>query len=84
MLPDILDIMLLWYHDVLMMKSSGSNTGLTFVSESGYIEKKALGCSYEQIGKISDAIRTAKIRIKSKTAAEVCMDSLLLKIHENS
>ena len=80
---DMLDLILLWYHDVLVSMAADEE-GLTFVSETGYIEARALRCSYEGIEKIFEAVKAAKIQLKSNASAEICLELLFITIRDNS
>ena len=78
-LDEILDIMLLWYRDVLMCKAA-PGVALTFTDETGYIETKAAKISYEEINRSIAAIEETKERLALNANAEAAMDMLLLNI----
>lgn len=80
---DMLDIILIWYHDVLLCKAADEE-GLTFIRESGYIETRAESCTYAGIGKILKAISTTKARIKANAALEICLELLFITLRDNS
>ena len=83
---DMLDIILLWYHDVLMCKAAEDvgEEGLTFIRESGYIETRAERCSYAGIEKIFEAIQEIKVRLKANAALEVCLELLFITLRDHS
>lgn len=82
-IQDYLDILTVWYRDILLYKATGDLNDLTFKDERKYIKKQADESTYEGIGKVIEAIETAKSRLKANVNFELTMELLLLSIKEN-
>lgn len=80
---DYLDILTIWYRDVLLYKATKDVEGLVFGDQLKFIKQKASKSSYEGIEKILSAIETAKSRIKANVNFDLLMELLLLTIKEN-
>ena len=80
---DYLDIMTIWYRDVLLYKATKDVGGLVFGDQLKYIKQKALKSSYEGLETILASIEKAKVRIKANVNFDLLMELLLLTIKEN-
>lgn len=80
---DYLDIISVWYRDVLMFKATNDVNGLIFKKEIQYIKKVAKKSSYEGIEIILDALEKAKARLRANVNFDLTMELLLLSIKEN-
>ncbi len=80
---DYLDIMTIWYRDVLLYKATKDVGGLVFGDQLKYIRQKASKSSYEGLETIIEGIEKAKTRIKANVNFELLMELLLLTIKEN-
>ena len=80
---DYLDIMGVWYRDVLLFKATHDVNHLIFKDEIQYITKVAQRSDYEGIETVTKALETAKARLKSNVSFELTMELLLLTIKEN-
>jgi len=80
---DYLDIMAVWYRDVLLFKATNDANHLIFKDEIQYIRKKADKSTYEGIENIIEALNTAKNRLNANVNFELTMELLLLTIKEN-
>lgn len=81
---DYLDILSIWYRDVLMFKAMNDVNHLIFREEIQYIKKVADRSSYEGIETILDALDKAKARLAANVSFDLTMQLLLLTIKENS
>lgn len=81
---DYLDILSVWYRDVLLFKATNDVNHLIFKEEIQYIRKVANKCAYEGIEKILDAMEKAKNRLSANVNFDLTMELLLLTIKENS
>ena len=77
------DLMTMWYRDVLYYKSTEDVNNLIFKDEIYDIKKQAAKKSYRGMEIILEAIKTARIRVKSNVNFELVMELLLLAIKEN-
>lgn len=80
---DYLDIIAIWYRDVLIYKATKNVDRVVFSDQLRYIKARASKSSYEGIENILDALEKAKARIKANVNFELTMELLLLTIKEN-
>ena len=80
---DYLDILSVWYRDVLLFKATNDVNHLIFKDETQYIKKTADRSAYEGIETILDALEKAKARLKANVNFDMTMELLLLTIKEN-
>lgn len=78
-----LDLMNMWFRDVLYYKASEDVNNLIFKDEIYDIKKQAAKRSYHGIEVILEAIQTARIRLKANVNFELVMELLMLAIKEN-
>ena len=79
---DYLDIIMVWYRDVLLFKATNDVNGLIFKNEIQYIKRVAQKYSYEGIENIVEALEKAKARLKANVNYDMTMELLLLTIQE--
>lgn len=80
---DYLDIIAVWYRDVLLYKATGDLNHLIFREEMGTIRKVASRSSYEGIETIIRALEQAKKRLDANVNFDLVMELLMLTIQEN-
>lgn len=80
---DFLDIMTIWYRDVLLYKATMDADSIVFKDEGAQIRKNASESAYEGIEEILDAIEKTKARLKANVNFDLAMELLLLTIKEN-
>lgn len=80
---DCLDIMTIWYRDVLLFKVSRDPNSLIFGDEVNEIRKAAGRSSYEGLEIIMEAFDKAKRRLHANVNFDMTMELLLLTIKEN-
>ena len=80
---DYLDIISVWYRDVLFFKATSDANHLIFKDEIQYIRKVADRSAYEGIEEILDSLEKAKSRLKANVNFNLTMELLLLTIKEN-
>lgn len=78
-----MDIMMMWFRDVLMLKVTGNPDKLLFKGEYSTMKKQAGLLSYEDIENKIDAIATAKKRLDANANFDITMELLLLTLKEN-
>ena len=81
---DYLDILAIWYRDVLLFKATNDVNHLIFREEIQYIRKVADRSTYEGIEKVISALDKAKNRLNANVNFDLTMELLLLTIKENS
>ncbi|HIU87493.1 MAG TPA: DNA polymerase III subunit delta [Candidatus Avilachnospira avistercoris] len=82
-LSGILELMQLWYRDLMMFKVTKDIGGLLYRDERKAMMELAPICSYEGVEAIMEAIETCRIRLKANVNPELAMELLLLKMKEN-
>ncbi len=80
---DYLDILSVWYRDVLLFKATHDVNHLIFREEIQYIRRVADRSTYEGIEKIIDALEKSKQRLVANVNFDLAMELLLLTIKEN-
>ena len=80
---DYLDILLIWYRDILMFKAMNEVDSLVFKDEIKSIRERANQSSYEGIQRIIEAIEKTKTRLDANVNFELAMELLMLTIKEN-
>ena len=80
---DYLDIMSIWYRDVLLFKATNDVNHLVFREEIQSIRKVAARSSYEGIEKVIRALDKAKKRLDANVNFDLAMELMLLEIQEN-
>lgn len=82
-ITDYLDIISIWYRDVLIYKATKNPERVVFSDQLEHIKERTEKSSYEGIEKILQSIETAKARIKANVNFELLMELLFLTIKEN-
>ncbi len=82
-IDDYLDILSVWYRDVLLFKATNDANSLIFKEEIQYIRKVADRSSYDGIETILEALEKAKSRLMANVNFDLSMELLLLTIKEN-
>ena len=80
---DYLDIITIWYRDVLLYKATKDVGGLIFSDQLKHIRDKAAKSSYEGIEKVLEGIEKAKARLKANVNFDLVMELMLLTMKEN-
>lgn len=80
---DYLDILMIWYRDVLIYKATKNIDRVIFSEQLDYIKERAKKSSYEGIETILNALEKAKTRLKANVNFDLVMELLLLTIKEN-
>lgn len=82
-IDDYLDLIAMWFRDVLLFKATNDVNNLVFKDNISDIKKQANERSYNGIENIIDALDKAKIRLNANVNFELVMELLLLTIKEN-
>lgn len=80
---DYLDIICIWYRDILLFKATNDVNHLVFREEVQNIRKVAGRTSYEGLESVLQALETAKNRLNANVNFDLTMELLLLEIKEN-
>lgn len=82
-MPDLMDIMQMWYRDVLMFKITNSVNQLVFREEYQAMKKQSEKISYEGVDNVLNALDKMKVRLEANVNFDVAMELLLMTIKEN-
>lgn len=82
-IQDYLDLLTVWYRDVLMFKATQDAGSLIFSGELRSIREKAVKSSYEGLERIIKALEKAKLRLNANVNFDLTMELLLLTMKEN-
>lgn len=80
---DYLDIMMIWYRDVLLFKATKDMSHVIFREEVSSLQKVADRTSYEGIERVIHALEQAKNRLNANVNLELTMELLLLTMKED-
>lgn len=82
-ISDYLDIIMIWYRDVLLYKATKDMDKVVFKDQMKFIQERAKRSSYEGIELILESLEKAKARLKANVNFDLVMELLLLTIKEN-
>ena len=82
-ITDYLDIIMIWYRDVLLYKATKEIDKVVFKDQLQSIKEQARKSSYEGIETILEALENAKARLKANVNFDLVMELLFLTIKEN-
>ena len=77
---DYIDIMTMWFRDILMVKISNSPNKIIFKDEYSVMKKQAGCISYEGIEQILEAMEKLKVRLEANVNFDIAMELMLLTI----
>lgn len=80
---DYLDILLMWFRDVLYYKATADIDSLIFQDEISEIRAEASGSSYEGIQEVLDAIDKCRVRLRANVNFDLALELLMSAIKEN-
>lgn len=80
---DYLDILALWYRDMVYYKATKDIDGIIFKDDMRTIRETVKVCSYEGVEEVMKAIESAKTRLKANVNFDLTMELLFLVIKEN-
>ena len=79
---DYIDLMILWFRDVLVYKASVDVNQLIFKNEIKTIKEHAAKSSYNGIEKILEAMDKAKVRLKANVNFDIAIEMMFLTIRD--
>ena len=82
-ITDYLDIIMIWYRDVLLYKATKEVDKVVFQDQIDAIRERAKKSSYEGIELILESLEKAKTRLKANVNFDLVMELLFLTIKEN-
>ena len=80
---DYLDILAVWYRDVLYFKATSDANGIIFKENMRTIAEQTKRASYEGLEDVLEGIRKAKARLTANVNFDLTMELLFLLIKEN-
>ena len=82
-ITDYLDIIMIWYRDVLLYKATKEIDKVVFKDQLQSIKEQARKSSYEGIELILESLEKAKARLKANVNFDLVMELLFLTLKEN-
>lgn len=73
-----LELMQMWYRDVLLYKSTGNSQSLIFKDDLNSVKRMALKSTYEGLNRVLEGIEEAKMRLLGYVNPELTLEWLLL------
>ena len=80
---DCIDLMQLWYRDILMFKVTKDPNALLFKDEYRFLSEQAKKRGYEELEDIIKAMDKAKRRLDANVNFDIAIELMLLSIKEN-
>ena len=80
---EFLDMITVWYRDILMFKATGETDSLVYKDDISIIRKASRRSSYEGIEEVLQAISRARERLRANVGFEITMELLFAVIQEN-
>ncbi|SEF99484.1 MULTISPECIES: ATP-binding protein [Lachnospira] len=82
-IDDYLDLLNVWFRDVLIFKSTADTNLIIFSDEISSIRNQAELVSYEGLQDILDSIDKVKVRLQANVNFDLTMELLIMAIKEN-
>lgn len=82
-ISDYIDMMMMWYRDILMLKVTGNPGRLMFKEYYSELRSQSAHISYEGIEKVTKAMDKAKVRLLANVNFDIAMELMLLTMKEN-
>ena len=82
-ITDYLDIIMIWYRDVLLYKATLDTDKVVLKDQIKYMKEQARKSSYEGIELILKSLEKAKSRLRANVNFDLVMELLFLTIKEN-
>lgn len=79
-----LELLEMWYRDVLLYKATGTGRGLIFGEEASRIKKMALRSTFEGLNRMLETITETRTRLAANVNPELTMEWLLLVAQETT
>ncbi|MDR2045248.1 MAG: DNA polymerase III subunit delta' [Clostridium sp.] len=80
---DYLDMIMIWYRDILLFKATNDVNQLIFREEISHIRRAAQRSSYEGIERVIEALEKAKTRLRANVNFDLTLELLFLEMKEN-
>ncbi|KXG74163.1 DNA polymerase III subunit delta' [Thermotalea metallivorans] len=81
-IDEILDFMLVWFRDMLMLKETGTDMVLINLDKRNILQKHLYRIGYEKTSHIIEIIEKTKRDLKANVNFQLAMEMLLLNIRE--
>lgn len=77
-----LELVQMWYRDLLVYKSTMNTQNLIFKDDIGLIKRTAVKCTYEGLNRVLSGVEEARTRIASNVNPELTLEWLLIMAKE--
>ena len=82
-IDEILDLLIIWYRDVLYYKATQDTERLIFKQDIYEIKKQSVEFSYRGLENIFVAIQNARVRLQANVNFDLTLENLLMTLKEN-
>ena len=79
-LDECLNLILIWYRDVLLYKATGSDRHIIYREEFAQVRRQAENESYQHLNKVLLEVKETQDRLKANMKAESALNLLFLRI----
>lgn len=79
---DFLDILLMWFRDVLVMKLAGGENEMIFKEEYTYVKRQSQKLSFESLNEIFLEIEHTRVRLRANVNYDASLEVLLIFIRD--
>ena len=80
---DIIDMMMVWYRDILMLKLTNDPNLLIYPEEYNALLRRASKSTFEGLDTIIQAMEKCKVRLRANVNFDTALEMMLLTIKEN-
>lgn len=80
---DYMDLMIIWFRDILLYKATQDVNSLLFKEEYSFIKAQSIKLTYENIENILKGIEKAKVRLKANVNFDLALELMFLEIKDN-
>jgi len=81
-IDDYINVMIMWYRDVLLYKAAQDANSLLFKEAFSEIKRQAAKCSFHGLQEILEVLDMAKVRIKANVNFDLTIQLMFLTINE--
>lgn len=80
---DIIDMMMVWYRDIIMLKLTNDPNLLIYPEEYNALLRRASKSTFEGLDTIIQAMEKCKVRLRANVNFDTALEMMLLTIKEN-
>ena len=81
-IEDFIDMMMVWYRDVLVFKVSRNKEEMTFKDQYKYIKEQASRISFNGVEEVLKAMDKAKVRVRANVNYDLALELMFLTLRD--